>query len=212
MICRCIPTRAASSVAITSPSLRTALTFPVSTCSAAAMARSATSGAVRWDSNRPIPDRIRAAPGPHADLDDSRFRAGGTRHRLVSEARLRQVIGSEARARPSAPAISPVGFSARWVSDHRDGLGLLTAHPAIDDAGDHRTQQRRDPEQPQLRQRPAADKHRGPCAARGIHGRVGDGDADQVDQRQAQANASGAKPFGALPWVEPRMTNKIRMS
>ena len=42
-------------------------------------------------------------------------------------------------------------------------------------------QQRRHPEQPWLRQRPALDEYGGPGAARRIHRGVGDGNADPVD-------------------------------
>src|SRR5688572_28443626 len=48
-------------------------------------------------------------------------------------------------------------------------------------AGDRCTDDRRDPEQPQLMHSPAADENRGPGAARRIYRSVRDGDADEVD-------------------------------
>ena len=74
----------------------------------------------------------------------------------------------------------------------RPGRTERSVLAAGDGAVDQRAQQgaddRRHPEQPQLRERPAADEDRHAGAARRVHRGVGHRDADQVDQRQAQAD------------------------
>src|SRR6185295_15827082 len=66
--------------------------------------------------------------------------------------------------------------------------GLLLSQPFPQATGEHRTQDRRHPEHPQLLQRPAADQQCGAGAARRIHRGVGDGDADEVDQRECETD------------------------
>ena len=68
------------------------------------------------------------------------------------------------------------------------------------------------PEQPELTESPTADEDRGTGAAGGIDRGVGDRDADEMNQREAEALwRSGAKPFGARSSVAPRMTRRKRM-
>jgi len=90
---------------------------------------------------------------------------------------------ASAVARASGPSIySALGRRARDFHRRR----IVMAEPPIHAASGRATEQRRKPEQPQLLQRPAADEQRRSSAARGIHRRIRNGDADQVDQREAQ--------------------------
>ena len=85
------------------------------------------------------------------------------------------------RCRPYAgvlPSTTPAGSSLE---------------PAIDHAAQRAADQRRDPEQPELRQRPAADEQRRPGAARRVDRGVGDGNADQVDHHQRQGRWRAAQ-------------------
>ena len=81
------------------------------------------------------------------------------------------------------------------------GRGLL-AEPAVEDAAERAADQRRDPEQPELRQRPAADEQRRAGAAGRVDRGVGDRDADEVDQRQAEADGDRgeARPAPCRAW------------
>ena len=90
------------------------------------------------------------------------------------------------------------------VARYRDGFGLIPSDPAIHDACDSRAQQRRQPEQPQLRQRPAAHEHGRACAARRIHRRVGDGNADEVNECEAQTDGNRCEAFGGIAMSGPQ--------
>src|SRR5215510_11560991 len=59
---------------------------------------------------------------------------------------------------------------------------------AVQEAAERRAHDRRDPEQPELRDRPPPDEERRPGAARRIHRRVGDGNADEVDEGERQTD------------------------
>lgn len=67
---------------------------------------------------------------------------------------------------------------------------LLAGKNRIDDSGKSRADDGRDPEQLELCDGPAADEQRGAGAAGG-HREVGDRDADQVNQRQSEADGEG---------------------
>src|SRR5258705_11317907 len=54
----------------------------------------------------------------------------------------------------------------------------------------------RDPEEPELTERPAAGEDCGAGAAGGVDRGVGDRDADEVDQREAEADGDGGEAFG----------------
>src|SRR4029077_10888242 len=71
----------------------------------------------------------------------------------------------------------------------------LTAEPAVSDAGKSGTEQRCNPEQPQLLQRPAAHDECRSGAARRVNRGVGDRNADQVYQSQSQSNRNGREPL-----------------
>ena len=91
----------------------------------------------------------------------------------------------------------------------RSGSGSnLAGDRAITHSRQYGADQRRDPKQPKLRDRPASDDDRRPRAPRWIHRRIGDGDADQVNDVRAMPMASGANPFGARSSVAPSMINK----
>src|ERR1019366_3532654 len=67
--------------------------------------------------------------------------------------------------------------------------GFVAApNQGIDDTGEGRPGKRRQPEQPQLLDRPSADEHRGAGAPRRVHGGIGDRDTDQMNQGQSQAD------------------------
>ena len=76
----------------------------------------------------------------------------------------------------------------------------------MDEAGKDAARNRRDPEQPELLERPAADEDRRTRAARRIDRRVRHRNADQMDQREREPIARPAKPTGARLCVVPRMT------
>jgi len=81
-------------------------------------------------------------------------------------------------------------FFSRWEA-------LLLREPLIDHAAEYRAGNGRDPEQPQLLQRPTAHKERRARAARRVHRRVGDRDADQVDQREAEPDGNRCESRGS---------------
>ena len=77
----------------------------------------------------------------------------------------------------------------------------------MDHAGHHGADDRRDPEQPELLERPAADEQRRTGAARRVHRRVGHRNADQVDQRERETDREAGEARRALArCVAPRMT------
>src|SRR4030095_14415800 len=63
-----------------------------------------------------------------------------------------------------------------------------TAHRFINGGTEYGAEDRRHPEQPQLTDRPSANVDCHARASRGIHRCVGDGNADQMDQREAETN------------------------
>ena len=63
-----------------------------------------------------------------------------------------------------------------------------------DQSSDYSTDQRRNPEQPKLRNRPIAYEQCLTGAPRRVNGRVRDGNGYKVDERQAQTNGNGRKP------------------
>ena len=71
--------------------------------------------------------------------------------------------------------------------------GRLIAQPAIDNAADSAADQRRNPEQPELLQGPAADEQRRAGAARRVDRGVGDRNADQMDQAPARGRSPAAR-------------------
>jgi hypothetical protein len=86
-------------------------------------------------------------------------------------------------------------------------LFVRAADVPIDGGAKGAPDDRRHPEEPQLRDGSPADEHRDAGAARGIHRRVGDGNADQVDEREAQPDGDGGEPCARLS-VAPRMMSR----
>jgi hypothetical protein len=75
-------------------------------------------------------------------------------------------------------------------------LLAISAQPAVNGPAEQGADDRGGPEQPQLLDGPAADEKGYPGAASRVDGRVGDRDADQVDQREAHADGDGRQPLG----------------
>ena len=99
-------------------------------------------------------------------------------------------------------AAAPGGWARRF------GSVVLVADQAIGQGAEYRTENRRDPEQPQLGNRPVADVQGDRGAARRVHRGVGDRDADQVDQGQGQADGDRREACGARLEVAPRMISR----
>ena len=86
-----------------------------------------------------------------------------------------------------------------FVRSNRVPLVPLPRDARVDEPGQQSADDRRDPEEPELLDRPAADEERGARAPRGVHGDVRHRDADQVDQREAEADRDRREPGrGAL--------------
>ena len=84
----------------------------------------------------------------------------------------------------------------------------LVAEPAINHAAENPADQRRDPEQPELLDRCAADNERRAGEARRIDRRIGHRNVTRWMSVRHRPIAIGAKPSGARPCVEPRITNR----
>jgi len=65
----------------------------------------------------------------------------------------------------------------------------------IREACDRRTDQREDPEHPELLERPRTNEDCRPGAARGIHRRVRHGNADQVDEGECKPYRDTSKTY-----------------
>src|SRR5882672_78201 len=70
------------------------------------------------------------------------------------------------------------------------GCGAVAGNLPINECADCCADDRREPEQPQLSQCPISYEYRNTRAARRIHRRVGDRDADQVDQCERKADCN----------------------
>ena len=75
----------------------------------------------------------------------------------------------------------------------------LARHQRINDAGQRRADDGREPEEPELLNRPAADEQRRTRAARGVDRKIRDRDADEMDEREPEADSDGREALrGAL--------------
>src|SRR5262245_3327112 len=72
---------------------------------------------------------------------------------------------------------------------------FLAEQSSIDQSTEHPAGNRRYPEEPQLIDRPTADKDCRTRTARRVDGGVGYGDADQVNERQSQPDRDRGKSF-----------------
>ena len=122
----------------------------------------------------------------------------------------------EATSRSSLPVL-PIRFSRSTSSstplvfEHQSSPShsfVGAADVPIDSGTKQSADDRRHPEKPQLLDRPASDKHGDAGAARRVDGGVRHRDADQVDQRQAEADRDRRKPCGARLSVAPRMMSR----
>ena len=84
----------------------------------------------------------------------------------------------------------------------------VASQERVEDSGQHGAQDRCDPEQPELAERPAADEDRGAGAARGVDREVRDGDPDQVDQREPEADRDRREARRGAWSVAPRMITR----
>ena len=75
----------------------------------------------------------------------------------------------------------------------RGAAGRLPGDEGIDHAGERASQDRGDPEEPELLQGPAVGKDRRGGAARRVEGEIGDRDAGPIDQRHGQADGQGGQ-------------------
>ena len=92
------------------------------------------------------------------------------------------------------PGNDEKGSRPRQLRRRTGNLPLrLTAQPAIDDAAEDAADERRDPEQPELRERRTADDQCRSGGARGIDRRIGDRNAHKVNKRQAEADGQRRK-------------------
>ena len=72
-------------------------------------------------------------------------------------------------------------------------LGIFSSDQAI------LRQNGRKPKKPQLLKSPAADNKSRSGTARWINGHIGDGDPDEMDQRQSKADCDGGETAWRLP-------------
>src|SRR4029453_15131268 len=81
-------------------------------------------------------------------------------------------------------AVRSAGTRRRSSRNPRHLCGRLWAEPVIEQASSGSANQRRGPEEPELRKSPVADKKCGTRAARRIDRRIRHRDADKVNQRE----------------------------
>ena len=87
-------------------------------------------------------------------------------------------------------------------------LLVLGEESVVEEAADHSTKYRRNPEHPELTECPALHEKCGSRTAGGVDRSIRDGNADQVDKVRHSPIAIGARPFGARLSVEPMMTSR----
>src|SRR4051812_24268098 len=107
----------------------------------------------------------------------------------------------------SAMTTSSFGRSGRRCQASDKGRRFL-AEPAIEDAAQRTANQRRDPEQPELRQRQPPTNKAGPVERAGLTEVLVIGMPTRWISVRPRPMASGANPTGALPWVAPMMMNR----
>jgi hypothetical protein len=87
--------------------------------------------------------------------------------------------------------------SGRDASRHGRLFSRAFQYGLVDEARDRCAEERRQPEEPELLQRPAAHENRRSGAARRIHRRVRHWNADQMNQRKRKTDRKPAVPTGA---------------
>ncbi len=92
------------------------------------------------------------------------------------------------------------GFVARFKSGF-----FLAGDDRVNNPGERGADDGGEPEEPELLDGPAADEERGSGAAGGVHREIGDRDADEVDQREPEADGDRREACGARLSVAPRM-------
>src|SRR5690242_17728231 len=95
------------------------------------------------------------------------------------------------RHRTSSPlTYALLGHSSLALAGHfflRCCSSRFEQHP-IECSPEHAADDRCNPEQPELRQRPSSDKHGRPCTSRWIHRKIGHRYPDQMNERETEAN------------------------
>src|SRR5580698_106565 len=76
------------------------------------------------------------------------------------------------------------------------GRRLLSEEDTVDEAGQGGTESWSQPEEPELGEGPSTDEQRRTGAARGVDGKVGDGDAHQMNEGEAEADGQRREAFG----------------
>src|ERR1700734_878266 len=73
--------------------------------------------------------------------------------------------------------------------------GFLSKEGAVDEARENGTENGRQPEEPELRERPSASDEGRAGAAGRIDGKICNRNTDQVDEREAKSDGDGREPF-----------------
>ena len=82
--------------------------------------------------------------------------------------------------------------AGRSGGHEKDGFSAF-CDAAIRHRSKDRAENRRNPEEPELADRPSAGEERNARASRGVDGRIGHGNADEVDQRQRKTDGERRK-------------------
>jgi hypothetical protein len=93
------------------------------------------------------------------------------------------------RAKP----VGRPGLSRRLALAFRRAAGWSAGEEGIDPSGHRPTQDRRDPEEPELLEGPPIGKDGRRGAARRVEGEIGDRDPGPIDQRHGQTDGQGRK-------------------
>src|ERR1051325_275859 len=96
---------------------------------------------------------------------------------------------------PAEPCIAKVRCTGLRTRSGVRRRSVLSAKPAIDDPGNRRADDGCQPAQPELPQRPAAGEESRRRRAGRVQRGIGDGDTDQVDQREAEADGDRREPL-----------------
>src|SRR5215831_12547751 len=91
-------------------------------------------------------------------------------------------FGLDARASPRNDGRRDLMVATFWLRSPRRGGRIIVMLPATDHAGNQRAKDRRQPEQPKLRDIGSAGKQRRARATRRIDGSIGDRDQEEMNE------------------------------